>query len=156
MDEEQIWSLVRRSAVLEASFKGVFKRDGLKFLGENIPGGCYVLNSSNALPGDHWVALYKERFAAPPAFALFFDSLGRAPSFYDIIFPRHAVLYNEEQFQASGSASCGLFCIYFLYQKTVAGRSFSAIVSDFHADDLVKNEQLIAVFSQSLLDGQLQ
>ena len=37
-----------------------------------------------------------------------------------------------------------------------AGRSFSAIVSDFHEDDLNKNEQLVTVFAQSLLDGQLQ
>lgn len=152
MDAEQILSLVRESDLLQKTFRGVFRRDGLLFLGENIPSGSYILNSTDTLPGEHWLAMSKTSAELP--LCVFFDSMGRPPSFYGITIAGHSIVYNERQVQPAGTATCALYCLYFLHQKCM-GANMAEILGSFH-NDRTQNEDFVEDFARLLASGSLQ
>lgn len=152
MDERQISTLVSHSDVLQDAFRGIFKRDGLVFLGADIPTGCYIINTSNILPGQHWIAVHKMKEEIP--FCVFFDPLGYGAQHYHIEIAGHSVLYNEMRVQSSESTTCALYCLFFLHGRSI-GLNMLDIMQCFHSD-VNRNEEIVLDFARSLLADQLQ
>lgn len=152
MDGEQILHLVNSSDTLKETFRGVFPKDILGSWGSMLE-GCYILNCCPGfLPGKHWLSFYKP--CDPSSVPSFFDSLGHPPSYYEMIFPNEPViLYNDRRLQASGTATCALYCLYFLFYSNL-GADMEEIVNVF-CEDKIKNDRIVSNFAEGLLSGRL-
>ena len=76
---------------------------------------CVIANTDpSSMPGEHWVVL----LIKPDGSGEFFDSFGLPPSVYGFHrwFPSHRVTVNPVMLQKS-EASCGYFCLYYLYHR---------------------------------------
>lgn len=153
MNSEEIKQLVSRSHVLSDTFKGVFPRSSfLAAFPESIPRGSYIVNSSDGLPGIHWLALYVHGDDVRVLF--FFDSLGMSPSYYGMEFPHYTVLHNTQKFQSPGTPTCALFALYFIYFKCL-GFTLRQILDTFDCEDKFANENTVRDFCVALLTGKL-
>lgn len=103
-------------------FLGVFPSDDLPLL-YAYP-CCFVVNSDPShLPGTHWLAY----FAKSNESIEFFDSFGFPPTTYSL---PSSHTHNTIRLQGLKSATCGQFCIYYLYSKCI-GHSLASIQSHF-------------------------
>lgn len=145
MDANEISILMEKNRVLRDSARGVYARDNLPS-NECLLPGCYVINTSKASsPGSHWTSLWKAE--ADPYVVQFFDSLGRAPSYYDIHFPNHnRILFNDVKVQSDTSSKCAAFCLYHLYWSA-SGANLSEIVSSF-TNNFMRNDTMVDYFVQ--------
>jgi len=153
MDGAEILQLMGKSDVLLEKFRGVFSKDAIVFLRPLAPGG-FIFNSlpmSQPGPG-HWLALYKPEDEELPC--TFFDSIGRPPSFYGMMFPEERIVYNDRRLQAPGTDTCALYCILFLYLEFI-GTDLFDILKVFSKDTL-RNEEVVVEFARDLLSGTLQ
>lgn len=98
-------------------------------------------------PGQHWLCIY---FPANSP-AEFFDSLGKCPSHYSqflinflIENNTYGFLYNYKRIQCPLSNNCGLYCIYFLWER-IQGISFEKFLNKF-SPNLQKNENIVEIF----------
>lgn len=107
-----------------------------------------ICNTSDFFPGEHWVAFYIYRKNSR-MIAEFFDSFGKSPHHYGIESPFLVSMYNNISLQSEDSASCGLFCLFFLYYR-LKQRSFKKIVSMF-CNSVYKNEILVNKFHTILV-----
>ena len=157
MDGQQIRSLARESSLLDAEFRGVFRRDELETFCEqlpNFPSGGYLINTSQIMPGEHWVCLYKSAESVP--LCVFFDPMGYPPSFYDIKLPlNQSIVFNDRQLQPVGTMTCGLYCLFFLHRKA-SGATLVQIVDSFDPVRLFRNEDIVFDFASALADGKLK
>ena len=86
---------------------------------------CVIANTDPSwMPGEHWVVLLVKSDGSGE----FFDSFGLAPNAYGFHqwFPTHRVTHNPVSLQKS-EASCGYFCLYFLFHRA-SGLSMKHIV----------------------------
>lgn len=125
-------------------FGGVLAKDEL-VLEYGKSSKFYVVNTDPShLPGEHWVAFYT---GARPEF---FDSTAHSPRSYGNGFNQFLVhygpqyMYNCERIQAYGSQSCGLYCIYYVYMRSL-GFSMFDVVNTF-CNHLDANEAFIQDF----------
>ena len=76
---------------------------------------CCILNTDPSFrKGLHWVAVYRE----PNCPLEFFDSFAFSPATYGFHFPASSIS-NQITLQASPSAYCGEYCIFFIYLRSV-------------------------------------
>ena len=84
----------------EAGFQGCFMRNDARLPQQ----GCYILNlDEREDPGTHWTAVYHGEY---------YDPFGLPPP------QRLAHLtYNRVQHQSMNSHLCGLYCMYYIFQR---------------------------------------
>ena len=101
-------------------FKGTFPRDMLpKTLSRP---GCVIINTDTAKePGTHWVCVYLDKEGT----AHYFDSFGLCPEFKEIreFLNRISTKWESNTicFQSIYSATCGMYCVYYLTCRCKGG-----------------------------------
>ncbi|GFX27679.1 uncharacterized protein TNCV_2129201 [Trichonephila clavipes] len=108
MDGMQMYTVLSQEKTTSPYFQGVYSRDTLPPLEENM---CAIVNSDDSSqPGTHWLAL----FVNDKRELEFYDSFGQPPVFYNISTTTYLdVLWNSKVFQSPASNVCGQYCIYF-------------------------------------------
>ena len=123
--------------------KGISPIDKLPKI--TTPKSLYFINTDPAfLPGEHWVCVFFPEKNSPPEF---FDSLGRAPTYYSkniIHFLGSRYMYNSIRLQPPQTSTCGLYCLYFLYHR-IRGFSFLEILESF-SKNLQHNDVVVIDF----------
>jgi hypothetical protein len=124
-------------------FVGVFARDELP-IRVRIP-SCFIINTHNRnQPGEHWLAIFLNKDGSVE----FFDSMGLPPSFYKLdkyleTISNNKIRYSTKRLQGFFSNYCGVYCLYFLYQRS-RGVLFEDIINQFK--DINNNDKLIQKF----------
>lgn len=146
MDGVQLRELLVQSVALKEHLRGIFARDTMRRLGSLIP-GAYVCNCCDShRPGSHWVAFFKKTTGP----GIFFDSLGRTPEYYGLVFPgENRALTNRHRVQSDQSSSCGIFCTFVLHWLCL-GCDYGQILDLFSKEDLEKNERILTEFVEHL------
>jgi hypothetical protein len=142
LSTEDIYNFITKDTLMLKCFGGVNPLDKLP---NNIQlGNFYIINSDPAeLPGEHWICVFFPRKSHPE----FFDSLGRNPSSYSAAitdFMGDEYVYNSVKFQPQDSATCGLYCLYFLYHR-IRNNSYIDIICRF-SGDLQHNDSIVIDF----------
>ena len=140
MDVRQIRDIVQRHDNLRENVRGVFARDQLPM---NLPPGGYILNTDDSNGrGIHWIALWVLEDSME-----FMDSFGHRPEYYGWSFTL-PVLVNTKQIQSNDAITCGPFCMYFLYYRSL-DLSMKTILDYFNADTQ-SNDLYVARFIKLL------
>lgn len=114
----------------------------------------YIINSDMHFdPGKHWISIYFPK----DSHAEFFDSFGKCPSYYshfliDFLIENspQGFIYNYKGIQYPPSPNCGLYCIYFLWER-IHGITFNKFITKF-SRDLKENDILVQnFFSQHII-----
>ena len=101
-------------------------------------------------PGTHWTAWMVEGDNVE-----FFDSFGRSPKNFQMPHEfKHFILgktvsYSTLQVQEFSSSTCGYFCIYYIYFRSM-GLDYAYIMKEFMS--LYDNDDIVIKFINSLLD----
>ena len=129
-------------------FEGVFAADKLPIYERRRPAIFVVNTDEHHGPGKHWVVIYLPKWGPPE----FFDSVGRSPSSYHRRFKRllrGSFIYNKRPVQRPDTYTCGLFCIYSIYNRC-RGRTFRNILRSFNYCNLDFNEGKVITFMKAL------
>ena len=123
--------------------KKLLKRFGGIFPIDKIPlkilvNQYLIINTDPSyLPGKHWVVLFSPLNSLPE----FFDSMGKCPSSYSYAMVDYLIrnsgrgfVGNNVRLQKEESASCGLFCLYYIYYR-MRGYCFEEIVKRFSRNE---------------------
>nr|DAC81359.1 TPA_asm: adenain [Nephila orb-weaver spider adintovirus] len=129
MDGMQMYTVLSQEKTTSPYFQGVYSRDTLPPLQENM---CAIVNSDDSSqPGTHWLAL----FVNDKRELEFYDSFGQPPVFYNISTTTYLdVLWNSKVFQSPTSNVCGQYCIYFLFKRS-QGYSMHYILNQLYIND---------------------
>ena len=105
--------------------------------------GRFVISNTDTSkgPGEHWIAFY---FPRRGPYELF-DSLGNNPDTYDVGFEKildQKYLMCTGQLQQSSSNVCGLYCAYYVMQRS-KGKPMRTIVNEFDPQQKRLNDHLI-------------
>jgi hypothetical protein len=147
---EDIYNFIVKDGLMNKAMGGIYPSD------ETPPviflNNFYIINTHPArLPGEHWVCAYFPN-SSPPEF---FDSYGNKPTFYtrgDIsVFMGEKYLFNSMKLQPSYSATCGLYCLYFLYHR-VRGISYKDIINVFSIDVDYNDSIVINFYKKFYID----
>ena len=77
---------------------------------------CCILNvEPEFMGGSHWVAFFRE---IKSNILEFFDSYGKAPSYYGFRLPSFSKVHNHYQMQSNTSTVCGEYCVLFLFFRS--------------------------------------
>lgn len=128
--------------VVKPFFRGVFARDELASITLTAP-SLYVVNTDLARnAGIHWTTI----FLPENANALYFDSFGFAPLFFDYycFLERHSpyFYFNKAQIQSVESVLCGEFCMYLAYMLC-SGKTLEQYRSKFSLTAPTLNDAII-------------
>ena len=110
MDEEQVATLVQKSAFLKYKFRGVFAANNFPILRRNT---FSIVNASpQHTMGTHWMLICNKN-----DYLIFADPLGFKLSSYIEVFKTissqyNAVYENPKPIQPLSSNACGLYCVY--------------------------------------------
>jgi len=107
--------------------------------------------------GNHWILfmlMYKRGSEKTKQIVEFFDSLGESFKHYNLDIPPHfdhlKVIENRIKLQPNYSKTCGLYCLYVLYER-LKGRSMQQIVRrDFSKYNLRFNDRKMIRFYNNL------
>lgn len=118
MNTDQIHRVLSSNEHTRNAFLGVFASNELPTKIRRYP-TCFIANvDRSSEPGSHWLAFY----LSSPDHLEFFDSFGHGP--YDFPGPIshfsrrfHHVNFNVMRLQSNITATCGHYCIYYLYTK---------------------------------------
>jgi hypothetical protein len=141
------------SPVLKNHFIGVFSIDTLpkvikyrKF--------CICNTDVQSGNGKHWICFVR---TCKNSIELF-DSLGIDDEKKSLIsrfckFKVNEIVFNETQFQANFTSTCGLFVLYFIFERLFnLDFSFDEILNDIFDEDLMKNEEKVTQFCENILN----
>lgn len=98
----------------------------------------------------HWILIIKPE----PGTIEVFDSLGADR---DNLIQRlsklgNKIIFNESRVQATGTKTCGLFCLYVAFWRLCdLDLSFEEVMKNIFFSDMIKNEALVEEFSQTYL-----
>ena len=148
MDTHQLEVALKRDECLSATpHFGVLASDELGLVRKP---GAYIVNTDPShLPGKHWITLYLSRNEPPEVF----DSLARHPDEYHFLkrfFRGRSFTYNTERWQKAGTATCGQFCLFYLYHRC-RGWTLLQIEHFYWNADLQKNEDMVTQFARHYL-----
>jgi hypothetical protein len=97
----------------------------------------------------HWYALYISRESGRNV-AYLFCSYGKDPrKDYGLQLKLKRVIFNKISLQQSTSSVCGLYCLYYIYKKSIGYRS-SAILSTFKKGFDKNNDTIIMNFYRNI------
>ena len=106
----------------------------------------YIVNTEpNGCPGKHWVAFYFPDQGP----AEYFDSVGKPPRTkrFELSLKNNgpSYIYNRQRIQGWYSNTCGLYCLYYVMQRS-RGMSMDAILDQFDWFDLDANDDFVTSF----------
>jgi hypothetical protein len=139
---------------LKKHFKGIFSIDTLpKFLKFRHFLICNTDISTGS--GLHWFVLIRNSKYGIECF----DSLGISSNKKEQL-EKHCKFrgikeleFNETQFQLSDSDTCGLFAIFYIFQRMHnLDMSFEEILEDIFNDSKIKNEEIVQQFCSNIQD----
>jgi hypothetical protein len=138
--------------ILKNHFVGVFSIDTIpktlkyrKF--------CICNTDLQTGSGKHWICFVRNHKHSIELF----DSLGIDEEKKSLIkkyckFNTKEIIFNETQFQANFSDTCGLFVLYFLYERFFnLDISFEDLINDIFVEDVVENEKKVKEFCNDIL-----
>jgi hypothetical protein len=129
-------------------FRGVYAFNSLPLYITSYP-AVYVVNTDPfGSAGEHWLAIYFDRYGN----AGFFDSFGHPPGMFNLHnFIQHncnICMYNDRQVQSLFSSKCGAFCIYYLMLRR---NGFSKrYVCETFSRNLVANDAVVCDYLTAL------
>ncbi|GFT78278.1 hypothetical protein TNCV_4451401 [Trichonephila clavipes] len=123
MDGMQMYTVLSQEKTTSPYFQGVYSRDMLPSLQENM---CAIVNSDDSSqPGTHWLAL----FVNDKRELEFYDSFGQPPVFYNISTTTYLdVLWNSKVFKAPMFVGNTVFTFYSNAAKAIYALYFKSIV----------------------------
>lgn len=103
--------------------------------------------------GSHWILLLRSHKKCIEVFnSLGFDNLDTLTPHFKFRFTTE-VEFNNTQVQKSTSATCGLFCVYFIVHRALNfDQSLEETMEEIFTDDLSQNENKVFAFCNKLLD----
>jgi len=127
------------------NFAGIYAR--LDPLPIYSPPLCFILNTDTTnLPGQHWVCVYIHS----NGICEYFDSFGGDPNpWLGEWINTHCTVcyYSRHVFQSINSTTCGLFCLYYLYNRSVnTVLTYKQFLSLYFSIDVSENETNIVNF----------
>lgn len=142
MDDEELRARSIKLPSLSEKFLGVFPADALP--SRRLPAPhCFVFNTRPSHENGHWVAVNCARDEELEIF----DSLGINfyPCFSEYAKGAETLEYQSERLQRANSDACGLYCLYFLSERSSKGRSFASVVGDF-GDSQNANDKMVRIY----------
>jgi len=146
MNTLEINLIINKDPVLSKIYLGTFACDQLPESVYNYPCSMIVNTDPSFKSGEHWVAIYFDQEHC----CEYFDSFGLLPyipSIVNFIKNNSTSLssYNYFHLQSVYSSVCGLYCIYFLYQRC-RKISFNEVLKLFSFRDHKLNDAIICNF----------
>ena len=129
MNNLQISSFLKQHDVTSSNFLGVYSADTLPMLNnKTVYPTSLISNTANfGYPGEHWIAMWLPCKGKKE----YFDSYGLPPfKKMFLSFLNDNFVYNKKQLQHVWSATCGQYCIYYIYYKC-KGYSLQKIIKHF-------------------------
>lgn len=156
MNSLEIRSFLERDLYAKNIFQDVLPSDRLPARFDSTSPSAFVINTDPASrPGEHWVAVYFNGHGVGE----YFDPFGFPPYKRNIVqFLRRncrAYRINSRVLQYSLSRACGLFCIYYVLQKS-RGKSLQRLLSVFNTQRLLLNDRKVHRAVRSLLRSSLR
>lgn len=141
MNSYQLTLAMLKNQFTKKYFIGVFARDELP-LKVKFP-SCFIVNTHNRNQfGEHWLAFFIDQDGSVE----FFDSYGFSPKFYNldkyiVKINKNKIKYSKNQLQGFDSKFCGVYCVFFLYERC-KGTPFSLFFDNLkkfdNLDDFIK------------------
>ena len=154
MNTKQINDILKKNIFTRKIFQGVYARDQLKkiHVPENKRSAYVVHTEPLRIKVGHWICIIFE----PDGSAIFIDSFGiDLTGFHPDI--QHFVKKNSNQvfqnkrlLQDVTSSTCGLYVLYFIYQKS-KGKSLKEMLKPFHSFNTKKNDRWIIRHIQKIV-----
>jgi len=142
MNTAELLNICKTDQYIKPVFEGVFPSDCLPK--KLVYPAAYIANTDPKIkPGTHWIAMYFDHDGNGD----YMDSYGRMPlpKFKSFLNKQcHDWQYNNKQLQAPLTATCGQYCIYFLYQRS-RGMPLQKILNSF-GNDGFKNDEMVTNF----------
>jgi hypothetical protein len=150
MDGLQIEKMIRSDKRLNKIFLGVFPRDKLPGSIKRRP-SCLIANTDTSdESGQHWVAFYFDVDGTNE----YFDSYGLRPMFREFRkmlnadkLERALIKINDKRLQAKNSATCGLFCIFYLFHRSHSSTSSMEAVMSLFDSRYKRNDSIVCRFA---------
>ena len=149
MDEVQLQTILLKIPVTRQYVGGVSSYDHLQYINVDDNPVYFIVNTGDSNgSGKHWTFMFFDEYSE------FFDSLGKRPETYNdtfenmLIVHRPKYLYTCKRLQSNDSNVCGMYCIYFTYQKCL-GKSFDEIIRSF-TNNCKDNDLKVYLFVQDL------
>ena len=138
MNTFELVHFLRNDPYVNSVFQGVYPIDRLP-REVHYPCAIVVNTDTSEGPGEHWCCIYISAFKS----GVFFNSFGGEPQHWTVreFLFRHTVkwTFTSVQIQSVLSKTCGLYCLYFLYQQA-RGVSVSALLRPFDRLELWRND----------------
>ena len=152
MQSSEIQKYFDCAPILNNHFIGVFSIDTLpKVL--KYRKFCICNTDIQTGNGKHWICFVRTHKKSIELF----DSLGVDEGKKKLIkefckFNIKEIVFNETQFQSSFSDTCGLFVLYFLFERIFnLDISFEDLLHDIFNEDLLKNEKKVKDYCEDIL-----
>jgi len=116
-----------------------------------------VNESQSGSIGTHWLLIVRSHRKCIEVFnSLGFENLDSLIPYLKFRFTAD-IEFNNTQVQKSTTASCGLFCIYFIVHRALNfDQNFEEVMSEIFTHDLTQNENKVAQFCKHLLDNNIE
>ena len=146
MNSRQLQWILSGDKFTQLSFGGVYAIDEMKLIKSVSYQSSFVINlDPRYKPGSHWVAVYFEKNYVGE----YFDSFSRYPPHEVVHFLcSHAKgwQYNRMQVQELYTTTCGIFVVFYIYQKS-QGLTLEVILRKyFSTHNKLRNDLLVRDF----------
>lgn len=148
MNSHEIDRLLRKNAVTAPSYLGVFPSDKLEGLFLE-PDQKIVINfCPSSTAGCHWICVARSSIKNRKEIIEYFDSSGLPSHTYNHnifnFIKKHKlkVIYNKIPIQDETSATCGQFCLVYLFFKSL-NYSMKQIINFYSRKSLHKNNFIV-------------
>ena len=154
MNTNELRCMLTKDPMTRQNLRDVFAIDHFKdFVAENsLLNGIYVVNTEESYKsGSHWLLVY-----VTDDKVVFVDTFSRSPDYFnlskELFSSKKPVKTLKKQIQSFTSDICGGYVVYFSV-RFCRGDNLDKIVKDFCANDLSKNDFLIANFIYNYFPG---
>ena len=142
----------RRFNLIEPLFLGVTSIDKIP---QTIPLKKFVIvnMSPSGTPGSHWIVIVRSHKKCLEIFnSLGWENLDMIRAHLKFRFAAE-IEFNNTQVQMSTTATCGLFCIYFIIHRVLNfDLSLNETMSEIFTSNLSKNENKVTKFCSHLME----
>ena len=145
MNTFQINQLLKKDPYAKQIFKGALARDQLPKTLPPTPVAYVVNTQASNHPGEHWVAIYFDRYGNGE----FFDSYAFPAELYgfDTFMNQHSKQWiaNDKPLQSLFGVTCAYFCVCYIILRCreIPMRS---IISRFSSSNLTENDRKVTRF----------
>lgn len=125
MNNQELFSLMKAHPGTRSALIGVYAIDTLPSEPVEKRPAAYIVNTAKSTnSGDHWIAV----LFPPNSLPEYFDSYGMKPKDTFVNFMRANFYYNNVSLQSALTTTCGQFCLYYIFMRTVFLCSMTEII----------------------------